>query len=175
MNTHLLKEMLVFDNFFPNEKQLQIVDLLNRPRWSFTGGNNRLRFWHMDGLENEVFFNTDLFNIICEKLQKQFKVGRIYANGQTAGQSGFPHFDDGDFTFLYYPNMNWEALNGGGLVFLESDGTTIYKSAEIIGIIGYKPNRALLFPGKLAHYALEPERHYNDLRISLAWKLFNIE
>ena len=38
--------------------------------------------------------------MISSKLNGKFKVLRIYTNGQTAGQCGSLHNDDGDFTFI---------------------------------------------------------------------------
>ena len=38
-------------------------------------------------------------------------------NGQTSGQCGTPHTDDGDLTFLYYPNLEWDVKWQGHLIF----------------------------------------------------------
>ena len=153
----------VFDHFFNEDIRKEIFNLLQRPKWSLTGGSSFQKFWHIDGLEEESFFNTYLFNIICEKLGRSFKYLRIYANGQTAGQSGTPHTDDGDFTFIYYPNPEWKIEYQGHLMFLEGN--------EIFKTVSYKPNRALIFPAKIKHCAAAPNTLYRDLRISLAYKL----
>ena len=119
----------------------------------------------MDNLEEEDYFNTFLFEKIKEALDFKdgVRVRRIYANGQTAGQCGSPHIDDGDFTFLYYPNLEWKVEDQGHLFF--------FKDEEVSRVIQYKPNRALVFPAKIMHYADAPSRFYNGLRISLAYKL----
>ena len=39
-------------------------------------------------------------------------------------------------------------------------------------IITHKPNRGILFPGSLWHYAAAPSRYFVGLRISLAYKLW---
>ncbi len=41
-------------------------------------------------------------------------------------------------------------------------------------IIGYKPNRAVLFPANIVHYADAPHRFYTGMRISLAYKLWEV-
>ena len=46
-----------------------------------------------------------------------------------------------------------------------------FKDEEVSRVIQYKPNRALVFPAKIMHYADAPSRFYNGLRISLAYKL----
>jgi Rps23 Pro-64 3,4-dihydroxylase Tpa1-like proline 4-hydroxylase len=94
-------------------------------------------------------------------------VKRIYCNGQTACQSGVPHTDDGDMTFLYYPNLEWGTMWGGALLFMEDD--------EIIKTVSYKPNRAVVFPSNIWHCADAPNKLVTDLRISLAYKLLNVE
>ena len=104
---------------------------------------------------------------VKRKLNRRFRgVNRIYANGQTAGQCGTPHKDDGDLTFLYYPLTEWEIKWQGHLIFLD-------EKDEGDKIVFYKPNRAVLFDGKQRHYADAPSRFYNDLRISLAYKLIS--
>ncbi len=174
----------VYDDFFSKEIHENIWDLMQRPKWSYTGGRQGSRFWHMENLHQEEYFNTFLFNTICKKLNKKFEVERIYANGQTGGQSGNPHADscyNGDFTFLYYPNPYWDLSWGGHLMFIDKETTedhTSYKTNpenEILKIVTYKPNRALLFPGKIFHYAEAPFKYFNDLRVSLAYKLTTLE
>jgi hypothetical protein len=174
---HKIDQIKVYDNFFSEEIQEEIVESLNRPKWSFTGGREGVsRFWHMDGLERENYFSEFLFNIICDKLDKKFKIVRIYANGQTAGQSGIPHKDDGEWTLLYYPNKEWLTGMEGNLLFLEEPEKDINPymqlNLEVIKTISYKSNRAVLFPAKILHYAAAPERHYNGVRKSLAYKMF---
>ena len=153
----------VFDNFFPRDIKLEIFNLLQRPKWSLTGGCNFQRFWHMENLEEEEYFSKFLFQKICNKLERYYRFIRIYANGQTAGQCGTPHTDDGEFTFLYYPNPEWRVEYQGHLMFLEN--------SEICKTVAYKSNRAVLFPAKMKHYADAPNRMFTDLRISLAYKL----
>ena len=97
----------IFDNFFPRDIKLEIFNSLQRPKWSLTGGSSFQRFWHMENLEEEEYFSKFLFQKICNKLERSYRFIRIYANGQTAGQCGTPHTDDGEFTFLYYPNPEW--------------------------------------------------------------------
>jgi hypothetical protein len=169
-----IESIIVYDDFFSESTQDEIINLLNRPRWSFTGGGGHSKFWHMEGLEEEEFFKDYLFKEICQKLGKNFKIERVYANGQTAGQSGVPHVDDGDWTFLYYPNKEWHAILNGALFFLEKtsqDDSFSLLQGEVIKTVSYKSNRGVLFSSKILHYADAPERHYHGLRVSLAYKM----
>jgi len=162
----------VYDDFFENEIQKEIFDRLMKPHWGISGGtpNKPEIFWHYDGLEgpnHNGYFSEYIYEKICKNLDKDFKsVERIYANGQTAGQCGTPHYDDGDLTFLYYPNHEWNPNWQGHLIFFDKDGDEVSK------IVEYKSNRAVLFPGTIKHYADAPSRFFNGLRISLAYKLW---
>ena len=160
-----MTELKIIDNFFSENIRKEIYDLLRYgSNWSFTGGREDRRFWHVDKLEEDIFFNTYLFNIICDELNKDFSIKRIYANGQTANQCGNPHYDDGDMTFIYYPNPDWKLEDQGHLIFLKSDD-------EVSNVVTYKSNRAILFPSSIKHYSDAPHRLFSGLRISLAYKL----
>ena len=160
-----MTELKIIDNFFSENIRKEIYDLLRYgSNWSFTGGRDDRRLWHVDRLEEDIFFNTYLFNIICDELNKDFSIKRIYANGQTANQCGNPHYDDGDMTFIYYPNPDWKIEDQGHLIFLKSDD-------EVSNVVTYKSNRAILFPSSIKHYSDAPHRLFSGLRISLAYKL----
>ena len=160
-----MTELKIIDNFFSENIRREIYDLLRYgSNWSFTGGREDRRLWHVDRLEEDIFFNTYLFNIICDELNKDFSIKRIYANGQTANQCGNPHYDDGDMTFIYYPNPDWKLEDQGHLIFLKSDD-------EVSNVVTYKSNRAILFPSSIKHYSDAPHRLFSGLRISLAYKL----
>ena len=160
-----MTELKIIDNFFSENIRREIYDLLRYgSNWSFTGGREDRRLWHVDRLEEDIFFNTYLFNIICDELNKDFSIKRIYANGQTANQCGNPHYDDGDMTFIYYPNPDWKIEDQGHLIFLKSDD-------EVSNVVTYKSNRAILFPSSIKHYSDAPHRLFSGLRISLAYKL----
>ena len=158
----------VYDDFFENEIQEEILNRLTEPHWGISGGTHTKPeiFWHYEGLENEEYFSEYLYKKICNKLDTEFKgFERIYANGQTAGQYGTPHYDDGDLTFLYYPSPVWDTNWQGHLMFMN-------ETDEVVRVVEHKSNRAVLFPGIIKHYADAPHRWFNGLRISLAYKLW---
>ncbi len=174
----------VYDDFFSEEIHKEVWDLMCRPKWNYTGGDEGNLFWHMNRLHEEEYFNNYLYNIILEKLRIPFQgVNRIYANGQTAGQCGTPHTDDGDLTFLYFPNPEWEVNWEGHTTFLNVAGPRFMTEGwqdwefpfdepyDISQVVSYKPNRAILFPSHIAHYSNAPHRLFNGLRVSIAFKL----
>ena len=157
----------IYDDFFSEEIHKEIYDKLMKPPWGISGAVQREIIWHYDNLEKDEYFNNYLFNLICEKLNRKFKgIKRIYANGQTAGQCGTPHYDDADLTFLYYPAPEWDITWQGHLIFLN-------KKKEGDTVVLHKPNRSVLLSGDQKHYASAPTRFFNGLRISLAYKLWN--
>ncbi|MCX4245229.1 hypothetical protein [Paraliomyxa miuraensis] len=168
---HAIEEIEIFDEFLDEALRQRVLEDMQRPKWSFTGGFAHSRFWHMDGLEQEEFYRTTLFGLVCERLGRPLELVRCYANGQTACQSGMPHHDDGELTFLYYPGPELVTGMGGSLVFLDSDGKSIPEHAEILRAIAYKANRAVFFPASIAHHATAPDRHFGGVRVSVAWKM----
>jgi hypothetical protein len=168
----ILNQIKVFDNFLTEKDQDLILESLSRPKWSFNGGDSDISpFWHMRNLEDEDFYSHYLLDSIENSVGNQFDVINIYANGQTAGQSGCPHIDTGDYTFLYYPTPDWDNTMGGSLFFLNVVGENNLLDSEIIKTVSYKSNRAVFFPCNIAHYSNAPDRHYNGIRLSVAWKL----
>ena len=175
----------VYDNFFNESDRNKIIEELSKPKWNFSGGTPTNRLWHMDNLEVDNYFSDYLKDIITSKLDlDDVECLRIYANGQTAGQSGYPHTDDGHFTFLYFPN-DWQIDWEGHLHFINRSGPEYedtqewddwnldknkLKTDEVVKTITYKPNRAVLFSGNILHYAGAPHRLHVGLRTSLAYK-----
>jgi hypothetical protein len=165
-----MSDIHVIDDFFSNEIREVIFDKMLRPKWSFSGGGDGNVFWHQDGLEEEEYFSTYLYNIICTKIGRKFKnILRIYANGQTACQVGSAHLDDGNMTLLYYPNPEWQYEWQGHLMYLTQENRD-EDTYEPYRVVRYRPNRAVLFPAKILHHADAPTRHFNGLRVSLAYK-----
>ena len=175
----------VYDNFFNESDRNKIIEELSKPKWNFSGGTPTNRLWHMDNLEVDNYFSDYLKDIITSKLDLgDVECLRIYANGQTAGQSGYPQTDDGHFTYLYFPN-DWQIDWEGHLYFINRSGPEYeptkewlnwnidpsnLKTDEIVKVITYKPNRSVLFSANILHYAGAPHRLYNGLRTSLAYK-----
>jgi len=163
-----MKQPKIYDNFFDENIRQEIFTKLMRPNWGVSGGVTKKPeiYWHYDGLEKEEYFREYIYNKICSKLGMSFGgLKRIYANGQTAGQCGTPHVDDGDLTFLYYPSPSWSVNWQGHLLFLDHND-------EVYNIVEHKANRAVLFSAKTKHFAEAPSRFFNGLRISLAYKLW---
>ena len=183
-----LNNIRVIDNFFTEEIHHEIFKLMCRPKWGLVGGTPESPFWHMDDLQLEDYFSHYLFEIIQNKFEINTKIKRIYANGQTAGQNGTPHSDSADdfsLTFIYYPNLKWKFVWGGHLTFLDMKSDcrdtskkirkeiheSTYFPTNTTNSVSYVPNRGILFPSNIWHYAQPPNRTCTGLRTSLAYKL----
>ena len=121
----LLNQITVVDDFFKVNDLNKIRLKLQEPKWSFVGGgvddidqSITSKFWHMENLDE--YFSKYLFKKIVEHFKFSGKLIRTYANGQTACQSGVPHRDDGDLTFLLFTEK-WKHHWGGNLFFSTND------------------------------------------------------
>tara|TARA_R100000234_G_C4992751_1_gene176335 strand:- start:145 stop:630 length:486 start_codon:yes stop_codon:yes gene_type:complete len=156
--------MQVFDNFFSKDLHKNVWHKLRESeKWilSYRG------LWHLNHLEDDSFFSDELLKQIHKKLPhlKNYEFRRIYANGQTACQVGNPHTDDGNLTFLYYPNLEWQVEYQGHLSFFD-------ERDELKNVVEFRPNRAVLFPAHKKHWGQAPDRSLPKgmIRISLAYK-----
>lgn len=143
--------------------------------WNYTGQSNKegFTFWYLD-LMSTPFFTEHVASIIREKTKLDFVIDRVYANGQTYGLCGSVHLDrypeEGDnfLTFLLYTHPRWQLVWGGNTVLYDEEN-----KQEIS--IPPKPNHAILFDSTIPHVGLEPTRHCQELRTSVAYKLSLIE
>ena len=82
---------------------------------------------------------------------------RIYMNAHTHGIEPHLHTDDGDFTMIYYPRLDWKLEYGGGT----------YIDGELIE---YKGNRLVVFDAPLLHSAMSVSRECYQLRTCVVFK-----
>ena len=94
----------------------------------------------------------------------QFK--RVYCNAHTHGIEPHLHQDDGDFTMIYYPILNWEPEWLGGTALWNNERTEIEKYINYIG------NRLFVFSANLPHQAMTVSRQCYELRTCIVFKTF---
>tara|TARA_Y100000592_G_scaffold14434_1_gene20514 strand:- start:1804 stop:2535 length:732 start_codon:yes stop_codon:yes gene_type:complete len=97
-------------------------------------------------------------------------------NSQSHGQHGTTHSDcapedDWNLSFLYYYNIFWNEKWGGTLRFYDKpqqglDGRNEHISNHQIAEVDFKPNRLLMFDGRIPHGADAPNScaRYADRR-----------
>ena len=73
------------------------------------------------------------------------------------------HQDDGEITYIYYPNLDWHLSYGGG--------TTVYDEQLSQGtLLNYKGNRLIGFTAKNWHQAMPVTKKCFLLRTCIVFK-----
>ena len=91
------------------------------------------------------------------------KIIRAYFNAHTPGVEPSIHQDDGEITYIYYPNMNWNINYGGG--------TTVYDDDLVKGtLLNYKGNRLIGFTAQNHHQAMPVSKKCFMLRTCVVFK-----
>ena len=84
---------------------------------------------------------------------------RIYLNAHTHGIEPHQHMDDGDFTMIYYPRLDWKTDWGGGTRVGED-------------LVPYVGNRLIVFSAKTPHQAMPVSRQCYELRSVIVFKTY---
>jgi hypothetical protein len=151
------------------EFEYVVSKTLRGNEWSFgqTSNNDNqssFPFWQLD-LTNDQFFSKHFLGLLERAVGKKFDVLRIYANGQSYGQPGSIHKDDEDpncWTFIFYVNPEW---------VIEWGGETVFSTETGMLAVTPEPNAGILFKSNIPHFGRDPSRHYNGLRVTVAFKL----
>ena len=167
-----LSDIIEYRNFFTDTDHLSINRAISKRPWYWGHSSNGKSksggippFWQMP-LDDDAFFTKYLLNRIVENTSTEYDLERVYANGQTYGMRGSIHqdgFDESCRTLLYYPLEVWNP---------EWNGKTAFKLGNEYRYITPEPNKAIIFPGAIPHWAEETSRTFASLRITIAWKLF---
>ncbi len=142
--------------------------------WKYDYHSNKLKpslHWHVfcGSDETEMVANgyewvLPIWNSAMHKydFKKTYDVKtykRIYMNAHTHGVEPVMHNDDGDFTMIYYPRMDWKPEWGGGTLI---DG-------QLVPYIG---NSLVVFDAHLPHMAMPVTRECYELRSVIVFKLW---
>ena len=171
----MINQIYYWDEYLSQHEYNSIENEFEKYNWVFTAGEDdekypKVRtFWYKELIES-----TLIENIFKQKVEQLLNVkietSRLYGNGQSTGQSAWPHVDvsddiDGDWgSVVYYLHKNWKPIYGGHLIFLNNTWDSVTNS------FFPKTNSAVLFDSKLDHCALEPTVYCQDMRISIAYK-----
>ena len=151
----------------------ELIDMTIRNlSWKYdynSTGNGVNKHWHIfcghtpeECKENGYEHLLLIWDAIQPKLKVQVQMERMYLNAHTHGIEPHPHIDDGDYTIIYYPRMDWQREFGGG---------------TIIGneLIDYKGNRTIIFNASYLHQAQTVSRQCYKLRTCVVFKTKDLD
>jgi len=90
-------------------------------------------------------------------------------NSHTFGVEPYLHTDDGDYTFIYYPRLDWKPHWLGGTALWDDEEKNIDKYCNYIG------NRLLVFEADTKHQAMPVSRMCHELRSVIVFKMVEDE
>ena len=162
----------IYDDVVEDHVAELIASEMKKVYWKFdywSSQNHQSRHWHRlcghnstemvaNGFEwvmpiwTSAMFKYDFKNTYSIDTYK-----RIYMNAHTHGIEPVMHTDDGDFTMIYYPRMDWKPEWGGGTLI---DG-------ELVPYVG---NSLVIFDAHLPHMAMPVTRECYELRSVIVFK-----
>ena len=162
----------VYDDVLEEHNAILIDDEVKKISWKYDYSSEPSKpnkHWHVlcghDEIECEKtghFWAHSIFEIFVDKFDFNLKYNvenyeRIYCNAHTHGIEPHLHIDDGDFTMIYYPRMDWKKEWGGGTLV---DDT----------LIPYAGNKLIVFTASISHKAMPVSRECYQLRTCVVFK-----
>ena len=162
----------VYDDVLEEHNAILIDDEVKKLSWKYdypSEPSKPNKHWHILCGHNKEECDAassdwahSLFDMFVNKFDFKSKydvVGyeRIYCNAHTHGIEPHLHIDDGDFTMIYYPRMDWKKEWGGGTLVDET-------------LVPYAGNRLVVFTANLPHKAMPVSRECYQLRTCVVFK-----
>ena len=162
----------VYDNVLEEGSAIVINNEVKKICWRYDYSSDKgkpNKHWHIICGHNKeecesggYHWAHTLFEILMNKFDfvKKYNIEgyvRIYCNAHTHGIEPHIHKDDGDFTLIYYPLMDWKTEWGGGTVV---DGHLITNEG----------NKLIVFDAHLPHQAQAISRECYELRTCVVFK-----
>jgi len=157
-------EIKIVDNFLDENDLVKIHSCLKDMRWRIQKSHpnkEELTFLFSEKTD-DPFFNDYLYDKVIEQLDgDNYKLSRVYFNGQWNGREGTLHKDGCNFTALLYVSPYEYGWGGFTEIMTEPEPTLVYPI----------PNRLMIFPGNIPHKAYSLAYQKCPLRITLAFKI----
>ena len=162
----------VYDDVLEEHNAILVDDEVKKLSWKYdypSEPNKPNKHWHVLCGHNKEECDAasydwahTIFNMFMDKLDFKSKYNvenyiRIYCNAHTHGIEPHLHIDDGDFTMIYYPRMDWKREWGGGTLV----GNTL---------VPYAGNKLIVFTASLPHKAMSVSRECYQLRTCVVFK-----
>ena len=157
----------VIDNVLEEHVAILIDDYMKNLSWKFDYESKRgqpNKHWHIfcghdknECSKNGYDWAHSIFLAAKSKVGKELTYERIYCNAHTHGIEPHLHRDDGQFTMIFYPRLDWEPEWSGGTIV---DGQ----------LVEYVGNRLVIFDAHLPHKAMPVSRECYELRTNVVFK-----
>ena len=162
----------VYDNVLEDHNAILIDDEVKKLSWKYdypSEPSKPNKHWHVLCGHNKEECDAasydwahSLFGLFVNKFDFKSKYDvenyeRIYCNAHTHGIEPHLHIDDGDFTMIYYPRIDWKPEWGGGTLV---DDT----------LVSYAGNKLIVFTASLPHMAMPVSRECYQLRTCVVFK-----
>ena len=162
----------VYDDVLEEHNAILIDDEVKKLAWKYdypSEPSKPNKHWHVLCGHNKeecelanYYWADTLFDMLMYRFNFKSKYNvddyvRIYCNAHTHGIEPHLHIDDGDFTMIYYPRMDWKKEWGGGTLV---DDT----------LISYVGNKLIVFTASLPHKAMPVSRECYQLRTCVVFK-----
>ena len=162
----------IFDNVTEDHVAELIASEMKNVQWKYDYHSDKIHpstHWHVLCGENGTQIISNSYEWVMPiwtsamfkfKFKENFNITgykRIYMNAHTHGIEPIMHKDDGDFTMIYYPRMDWKPEWGGGTLI---DGQ----------LVPYVGNSLVIFDAHLPHMAMPVSRECYELRSVIVFK-----
>lgn len=178
--------MEVHDEVLEEHNAILIDDAVKQLSWKYdyhSEPSKPNKHWHVlcghdfkELTANGYDWADHIFNAAKSKLNKELTYERIYCNAHTHGIEPHLHIDDGEFTMIYYPLLDWRKDWGGGtVIWTEHDQDKKEQPKKIEKHVAYTGNRLMVFPAKRLHQAMPVSKNCFKLRSCIVFKCFTDE
>ena len=162
----------VYDDILEEHNAILIDDEVKKLSWKYdypSEPSKPNKHWHVLCGHNKEECDAasydwadTLFDMLMYRFNFKSKYNvddyvRIYCNAHTHGIEPHLHIDDGDFTMIYYPRIDWKKEWGGGTLVDET-------------LVPYAGNRLVVFTASLPHKAMPVSRECYQLRTCVVFK-----
>jgi len=176
----------VYDNVLEEHNAILVDNEIRQISWKYdyhSDANKPNKHWHVFCGHNKEecdvadfgwahqIFNTALHKYKFDEKYNVEEIKRIYCNAHTYGIEPQIHTDDGDFTMIYYPRLDWKTEWGGGTTIYHEDvGDPKSPDYKVDKAVSYKGNRLIVFDAYLPHCAQPVTKDCYDLRSCVVFK-----
>jgi len=159
----------IYDGVLEEHNAILVDDAVKKISWKYDYSSEPSKpnkHWHVLCGHDETECTDNGYDwadyiFVCAKVHwnklGELEYERIYCNAHTHGIEPHLHVDDGQFTMIYYPRLDWKQEWGGGTMV---DG-------ELVHYVG---NRLVIFDAHLPHQAMPVSRECYELRTNVVFK-----